>query len=294
MKITLLNSSSIPVGCAVLMTLSFVLDQALAQSFQVVSTATSTIPTSKEVTFSCTFQNNWSSANHPRLYPTATAHWSPPVLTTHDSGYSMWLPGGLASPGVESVAEIGATTSLVNEIASAGSAIRSSVRGVDQFNSEQQEQVLPSITADASHRLMSSITMVAPSPDWFTGFYDFELVDPDTDTWWSSFTLNTPPFDAGTEQGTTYALSNAAEDPVLPIQEFTATSPMDTGVFLSPDESSVIHVATWECLLQSPVPAPAPTGSEPTSAPNSPAPSTYFSWFAAAAIVLTGTSFTLA
>lgn len=272
-----------------MITFSVASDQALAQSFQVVSTATSTIPTSMEVTFTCTFQNNWSSVNHPRLYPTSTAHWSPPVLATHNSGYSMWLPGGLASPGVESVAEIGATTTLVNEIASAGSTIRSSVRGVDQYNSEQQEQVLPSITVDASHPMMSSITMVAPSPDWFTGYYDFELVDPATETWWSNFTLNTFPFDAGTEQGTTYSLGNEAENPVLPIQEFTATSPLDSGVFLSPDESSVLHVATWVCvLLQSP--APAPTGSEPTSAPNSPAPSTGFSWFSAV-IVLIGASF---
>jgi Spondin_N len=280
MKITLLNSPSIPVGCAVMMiTLSVASDQALAQSFQVVSTATSTIPTSMEATFTCTFQNNWSIANHPRLYPTSTAHWSPPVLATHNSGYSMWLPGGLASPGVESVAEVGLTTTLLNEIASAGSTIRSSVRGVDQYNSEEQEQVLTRIIADASHRLMSSITMVAPSPDWFTGFYDFELVDRATETWWSNFTLNTFPFDAGTEQGTTYSLGNAEEDPVLSIQEFTATTPLDTGVFLSPDESSVLHVATWECvLLQSPAPSSS-TGSEPTSAPNSPAPSTGYSLF---------------
>ena len=250
MKIILLGSPLISIACTVVLASTFVSDQALAQSFQVVSRATSTIPTSREVTFSCTFQNNWSSANHPRLYPTATAHWSPPVLATHNGGYRMWLPGGLASPGVESVAETGATTTLVNEIASAGSAIRSSVRGVDQFNSEQQRQVLPNIAADASHRLMSSITMVAPSPDWFTGFYDFRLFNPSTGTWWSNFTLNTFPFDAGTEKGTSYVLSNEAENPRLRIRRFTARSPLDTGVFLSSDQSTVRHVATWKCQMR--------------------------------------------
>ena len=236
--------------CAIMLASSFVSYQALGQSFRVVSRATSTIPTSKEVAFTCTFQNNWSGANHPRLYPTATAHWSPPVLATHNSGYKMWIPRGLASPGVESVAETGATTTLVNEIASAGSTIRSSVQGVAQFNNMQQQQVLPSITADASHRMMSSITMIAPSPDWFSGFYDFRLFNPATGTWWSNFTLNTFPFDAGTEKGTGYEIDNEAENPPLRIRRFTARSPLDTGVFLSPDQSRVMHVATWKCRLQ--------------------------------------------
>ena len=55
--------------------------------------------------YSCKFANSWSAARHPNLYPNdGSAHWSPPVVATHNANYTMWADGGLASPGVERVA----------------------------------------------------------------------------------------------------------------------------------------------------------------------------------------------
>ena len=70
------------------------------------SQVSSTVPISNSVTYSCTFKNNWSAENHPVGYPGDMAHWSPPVVVSHNDRYSMWAPGDLASLGVETVAEV--------------------------------------------------------------------------------------------------------------------------------------------------------------------------------------------
>ena len=61
---------------------------------------------SNNAIYSCTLTNNWLEANHPKDYPSRNAHWSPPVLASHNGDYEMWAPGGKATKGVENVAEV--------------------------------------------------------------------------------------------------------------------------------------------------------------------------------------------
>jgi hypothetical protein len=70
------------------------------------SQSLSTVTTSHSVTYSCTFNNNWSAENHPNNYPGSSAHWSPPVVVAHNNKYNMWKPCKLASKGDEDVAEV--------------------------------------------------------------------------------------------------------------------------------------------------------------------------------------------
>lgn len=72
----------------------------------------STFATSSSVTYQVVFENTWSAANHPPDYP-SNAHWSPPVLAAHTSGYTMWQSGGTASAGVKLVAEVSTVHILV-------------------------------------------------------------------------------------------------------------------------------------------------------------------------------------
>jgi hypothetical protein len=91
--------------------------------------------------------------------------------------------------------------------------------------------------------------MISPSPDWFSGFYDFNTLDPSTNTWFREFAIATYPMDAGTEVGNEYSGENVAEDPKGPITRFTIASPRSTGVFLTSDESDILPVARWQCTL---------------------------------------------
>lgn len=100
---------------------------------------------------------------------------------------------------------------------------------------------------DAELSLLSTITMIAPSPDWFSGVYNFNLVL--GEVWYESFTLQTFPWDAGTDSGDTYTAANQATDPHSNIFQLTTDSIPDTSVFLNPTGDAVEPVATWTCSV---------------------------------------------
>ena len=77
-----------------------------ADDFTVSDKTISRLPTSEMAMYSCEFTNLWTAARHPNLYPAGNAHWSPPVVASHDMTYDMWSAGSIASLGVESVAEV--------------------------------------------------------------------------------------------------------------------------------------------------------------------------------------------
>jgi len=138
------------------------------------------------------------------------------------------------------------------------------VIGSVMFNSQAQQQTLPSLNVTSDLPLISSITMIAPSPDWFSGFYDFDPRDPSSNTWYGEFIIETYPWDAGTETGDSYSLSNDPEPTNVPILRLDEeTVPQSTGVFLSQDGMAVLPVAEWRCTLL----------TEPESGPPSFSPS---------------------
>lgn len=125
------------------------------------------------------------------------------------------------------------------------------VVGTPQFNSETQEQGLMNIEVTPQNYVISSVSMIAPSPDWFSGFSSFDVRDPatDGDTWYGAFSLVTFPWDAGVEDGDTYDMDN---DPTTPEPEpvtlFTADTVPATNVFLNPEGNGVLPVLQWDCI----------------------------------------------
>jgi len=165
----------------------------------------------------------------------------------------------MATGGVEQVAETGGNDILLSELA-ASSSIGNVVVGSATFNRNTQMQTFNSITMTPSNRYLSTISMIAPSPDWFSGFYDFDAINDDTQTWYREFSVVTYPFDAGTEEGDTYGVNNVATNPLEPILRFGVNTVPTTGVFLNDSEDDVLPVATWTCTLEQPDPAPAVIG----------------------------------
>lgn len=217
----------------------------------------STVLASQSVAYSCTLTNIWSGATHPILYDTISgnAHWSPPVLVAHNADYTLWAPNTLASPGVEDVAEMGSTQDLEKEIEEAqdkGTA-GDSVVGTNQFNNRNSPQTLDTIAMTPDFSLLSAITMVAPSPDWFSGIYNVDLIDRTTgsgsNVWYESFEIATYPWDAGTEQGDTYTINNNPEAEHRPIARLTKDTVPDNGILLNPDGTEVLPMAIVACTL---------------------------------------------
>lgn len=217
----------------------------------ILSTVRSNVPISQPVQYQCTMTNTWSGANHPIEYPSGIANWSPPVLVAHSKFADLWCPGEFASPGVEDVAEIGNADVLLEEIevlqtkGLAGEA----VVGRQTFNSVDPPQVFEPLTLCPMHPYLSTITMVGPSPDWFSGIDSFTPRGPGG-FWFQSFELATYPFDAGTEQGETYSVENAPSDPHEPIYQLTRDTVPDSGILLDPTGTTVLPVITWSCELK--------------------------------------------
>ena len=204
--------------------------------------------------YSCTLTNLWSEATHPVLYDSirATAHWSPPILAAHGESFSLWVPNTVASPSIEMVAEMGVTSPLRQEIVEAqglGLAGDFSI-GTDQFNAFDEPQIFDDLELTPELPFVSTISMIAPSPDWISGISSFRPVDAVDGVWYEFFEVATYPWDAGTEMGDTYSLSNAAQVPPNPITRLTVDTVPENGIFLNPSGTAVLPVALWSCTLR--------------------------------------------
>jgi len=220
----------------------------LAQKVNVTKVAGST-PVGTPISFTCTFDSQWTAATHPIDYP-SNAHWSPMFMASRNKDYSMWDSGAKATAGVQSVAETGSLSTLRSEVAQAGDSIGSStsVSGALFLSNDSTTDFTESLEMDEDHSLITSISMIAPSPDWFTGFYDFSPVE--DGMWLSSFSIETYAWDAGTDSGITYSSSNQATSPKDNIFQLTPESLPSSKVFLSPDELTVEPVARWSCIMK--------------------------------------------
>ena len=72
---------------------------------------------------------------------------------------------------------------------------------------------ISNIEVNTEYPLVSFITMIAPSPDWFVGVHDFNLCDTTTGKWKESRTRDLPPYDAGTDSGPRFQSGNIATNP---------------------------------------------------------------------------------
>lgn len=204
---------------------------------------------SENVAYDCILLNLWTSDRHPKDFP-GDPHWSPPVYASHNKKYTMFEEGKKASKGVESVAETGSTTKINKEIKKAKkkkkvlhSQIGSGFLGGSLFPSS----ITSGIKMDPSHPYISMMTMIAPSPDWFTGMNDFDMRDGESGKWFSDVILDLFPWDSGTDSGTTYESNDKDVDES--IFQLTINTIPDTKVFASPDMSTVLPVARINCKI---------------------------------------------
>ena len=77
------------------------------------------------------------------------------------------------------------------------------------------------------YSMVSLITMIAPSPDWFVGVDSHDLCG--MNGWKENVTMDLLPWDAGTENGLTYRLDNTETNPVDVIMRITTDSNSDIG-----------------------------------------------------------------
>ena len=152
------------------------------------------------------FTAGWSAQAHPMSFP-SNPHFSGLIGATHNASFSMWSMDSLATPGIESMAETGSKSLLNNEVMQAiesGTADKV-LSGGGIGNSPGSVSLEFEISS--SHPLVSMVSMIAPSPDWFVGVRDLSLLN--QGSWLDKMVMELYPYDSGSDSGAAYTSSNA-------------------------------------------------------------------------------------
>jgi len=172
-------------------------------------------------TYRLTFNAEWSSTTHPSAYPSG-AHFSPLIGTVHNADARFWELGGIATPGIEAMAERGRTDTLSEEFTAeivAGNAMSILVAIVGASPTTKSLE----FEATTEMPLLTMVTMVAPSPDWFVGVDSLDLRD--ATGWADTIVIDLYALDSGTDSGVDFTSDNADITPHIPITDFTSTPP---------------------------------------------------------------------
>lgn len=73
------------------------------------------------------------------------------------------------------------------------------------------------IKVNPNYTLVSALTMIAPSPDWFVGVHDCNLCNTANGIWFDKKVKDLFLYDSGTDDATTFVHKNTPSKPPVPI-----------------------------------------------------------------------------
>ncbi len=201
----------------------------LFAAFVVLFTISTTFSQSSAI-YEITFTSVWNASDHGTL--PGGAHWSNVIGANHKNENEFLQMGMMASTGIENVAELGSNGAFIGEINTrinnnlAEQLINESALPISATGS----YTFPNITFDEEFPYLTLASMIAPSPDWFIAINSFNLRDGGN---WNQGDINGEinfdlfPYDAGTEEGTTYMLSNPPTVPQGNITSLVNVAPFN-------------------------------------------------------------------
>jgi len=153
------------------------------------------------ISYSVTVNNTWNSQSP--AWPDRDAHFSWIGGATHNANVKFWEVGTLASPGIDLMSITGLTTDLIPEIQVE----------IDNNNAEHlidlQYWFCPDeithdncgepsfeIVVSKEFPLVSLVSMLGPSPDWFIGIESLSMLD-SNGTFIPEIVFELFPYDAG-------------------------------------------------------------------------------------------------
>jgi hypothetical protein len=154
----------------------------------------------------------WSQQIHPHDGPAQGGHMSGLIGMTHTHRYVLFADGRTASSGLELVAESGRTAVLRAEL----DEVRRRQRIDAVFDAPGLATVPGRFTTEFTvkqpQKLVSFVTMLAPSPDWFAGLSSIDLSDGEAG-WRDKAEFTLWVWDAGTDNGEVYEAPNSDTQP---------------------------------------------------------------------------------
>ena len=186
-----------------------------------------------EASYKIVITLNWTS---PNFGVPAGAHVTTLTGMVHNKDTFLWMPGKLATAGLEDVAEIGNNIEMIKEL----DEILLKNKALSKFSISP-----PSVTGtveanlyfNSNYSYISFASMIAPSPDWFMGIHDLNLKDK---SWINDTTVSLIMYDAGTEEGDVFGYNNPE---TVPPQNISLLTPANASV-LANGNASVAPVGT--------------------------------------------------
>ncbi|XP_017004768.2 spondin-1 [Drosophila takahashii] len=228
----------------------------------------------------------WTRELFPKHYPDwrPTAQWTKTLGRTHNANYALYHIGQPATAAVKQFAESGRTDLLdsnageqqqmqmqfqTGKSPSGGTSssstatfnTTSTATGGGTTNTERSvfdEFSMPAIPlgagrseakvfVDSNHSLVSLMTRIVPSPDWFIGVDSFELCV--GGSWIDTVTVELDPLDAGTDNGFTFTAPNWPTAPQGVIYRITSRYPgHPAGSFYYPKSKRLPPIATFQFI----------------------------------------------
>lgn len=181
--------------------------------------------------YQVTFESDWSATTHPTDFP-PNPHFSGLVGMTHNSDSHIWQMSETASAGIKQMAETGGRFILSNEI----NAMIADNTGAENLLTGGGIGLSPGMITyqfdiSTNAPLVSLVSMIAPSPDWFVGVNGLSLKH--NQRWQQQVVVELHAYDAGTDAGINYTSANMPiPSPGLPIELVAPNPPFMDNVSL--------------------------------------------------------------
>lgn len=190
----------------------------------------------KTTEYTVILKSTWTAATHPFEYPRGTGpnapHFSGLIGATHDQSYAIFAEGTTPTPGLERLSEEGNHRPLNDEI----SVAIVQRHALSLFETDPLRMATDSLVTiarvDSLHPLVSLVAMIVPSPDWFAGVRNVNLME--NGAWVATRTVELRPYDAGGDDGATYKAPDRNNDPKKPATLNTSRHFTVNGVVSAP------------------------------------------------------------
>ena len=192
------------------------------------------VPVFSEARYSIEITGKWKT---PEFAVPGGVHFTAVFGMVHNNETYLWKLNTKASLGVENVAETGNPYPLLYEIDTA-IATGKSIGLIAITAPLPTGSSKANIYCTSNYSYISLETMLAPTPDWFTGLSGFNLFE--NKRWITDTTVNLYAYDAGTEDGDVFGYNNPS---TVPQQNVQLLTPLNASV-LANGNSQLAPIAT--------------------------------------------------
>ena len=178
--------------------------------------------------YTISIEVTWDSLSHPYSnFPIGPESWNQPHFSSiiglsHGTEFSLWHSGNQASLELKACAENGDADpykTLINTTLDADKGLQL----MQTSGGPAPSKVSTTVTVSEQFPLLSFVSMIAPSPDWFFGVESLDLRQ--SGAWRDTIVVELFPYDAGTKDGTSYSYAFEATSPAQSISPLRGTLP---------------------------------------------------------------------